>query len=136
MTREELLGMINHYITKWQPILRLTEWNIKAGVVSADEINGSMAQIDHNDPLRWALIRVADPETMDKDVQVKFFDIESTVVHELCHLLSGDLCQIHQDALEQLAPSAAEMNNAQWERTLDQLTEKLAMCFISLKGGD
>ncbi len=137
LTREELLSKVNALIQEWRILLRLENWDIKAEVVEQDDINGNAAQAEWNLALRYAMIRVVDPENLDVDPLVKdVYELEKTILHEFAHVLLCPLWGIYQDLVDELSPSAQRVVSKQWDLANEQVVEQLAKTLFSLKGGD
>lgn len=139
MTQQELLDQANEIIAKWQPILRLGNWRIRAEVVEQEDINGNVAQVDWNIALQYAIIRVADPKRLDIDPLTKdIFELEKTIIHEheLAHVLLSPLWTVYQDLVKELSPSAQRMAANRWDLANEQAVEQLARTLFSMKGGD
>ncbi len=82
MSKEELQALL----AKWQPILRLQDWDIDIMFVKPHELDPNTGgQVIRMDAKETARIKVLDPDNYDPCLIVKQ-DAEYTVVHELVHV--------------------------------------------------
>ena len=77
---------LNVLLAKWQPILRLQDWDIEILYVKPCELDPHTGgQVIRCDGKKTARIKVLDPDCFDPCLIVKN-DPEYTVVHELVHI--------------------------------------------------
>ena len=73
-------------LAKWQPVLRLQDWDIEIMYVKPYELDPDTGgQVIRCDGKKTARIKVLDPDYRDPCLIVKP-DVEYTVVHELVHI--------------------------------------------------
>lgn len=80
---------LNRFLTRWQKLLRLQDWDIIIRPVHRKDLNNSsaMAECDYKYGIREAVIRVAFPGENNEDEHP--YDLEQTIVHELLHIHFG-----------------------------------------------
>ncbi len=116
---------LDKMVQKWQRVLLLGDWQIRARTVRLDEIPVGAAGFSQADrDLRYMTIAVLDPAdyadlaelngTIPRHGKEIIRDIEDTVVHELVHLRLRDLVQADSAGLR-----AAE------EMTVNRITSAL-----------
>ena len=78
---------LNDCLKWWQEKLFLTDWIIRAKIVSPDEFNSGTDIVGENtyDPtIKCSIIRIIDPKYYDYNNVMKYC-AEKTLVHELLH---------------------------------------------------
>lgn len=102
---EALLRRARAYLLKWQPRLNLLGYEIELRVEPpVEQVDVRLAECSPQNRSRLAVIRVA-PDHDERAVKAnngQFTadqELENTVIHELCHLLTNDeLANLHFEA--------------------------------------
>lgn len=137
MTKSELLKEVDRVIAKWQPVLSLEQWRIRSELVTEDDINGNAVEVTWEPNLQWAIVKIVDPSEIDVNPLIAdIFELEKTIVHELCHVLLDPVIMAYRSVEAELSPSAMQIAKKQWDRANEQVTERIAMALIALKGGE
>lgn len=77
---------LDELLAKWQPVLRLQDWDIEILYVKPHELAPNTGgEVIRCDKKKVARIKVLDPDNFDPCLIVKQ-DVEYTVVHELVHV--------------------------------------------------
>lgn len=108
MSKEELQSLL----AKWQPILRLQDWDIDIMFVKPCELDPNTGgEVIRMDPKKAARIKVLDPDHYDPCLIIKQ-DVEYTVVHELVHVyfaaiddFKGTDDTLYEQAIHRIATS-------------------------------
>ena len=78
MKKKKIKKLAEKYLTKWQPLLRLQDWEIDVKVFNVLP-DDSMANIDRNKWYRTATIQISKYYATKET-------IEGSIIHELLHL--------------------------------------------------
>ena len=102
---ETVMEYLGELLEKWAPRFGLQDWVIRIELNRFDRMNdgNALATVNFNHIKKSASIRVLDPRDWPEDVQVRQFDLEEYVVHELTHILVGpmEVKELPTDVLEQ-----------------------------------
>ena len=115
---------VEKIVKAWQERLHLGEWTIEVAVIDGTEINkeGHVAQIQRRVHSLDARVTVA--TRRDKD------EVEATIIHEMLHLVLGEMLAAFRHGVDQLSDQAAAVAQADFdtaeERTVSRLTFALA----------
>ena len=118
--------MIEDILKKWQKILRLSQWKIKA-------ITGA-----HLHPKeKWGEIKIMDyifRAEMNISTLCPEEDVEEVVIHELLHLLTFPLRQFFYKTLEQLTrPSEGKIIADEVTAKDEKLLGNLVLSFLEME---
>ncbi|MCB9422398.1 MAG: hypothetical protein H6667_21525 [Ardenticatenaceae bacterium] len=123
---------IQRYLSKWQGILRLRDWDIRLQVVDIEWRKTGDIKIDEDDQKAVLMINVANP---------KQENVEGVVIHELLHLRLWAMDQMIERLL--LAVFGDEENDpkqafayGQYMGVVESTTENLTKAFLSIAGED
>lgn len=108
------------WLRKWQPRLKLSEWDIKVKLSRREEMDDAAGSVTITPNTRLAVIRVMDPvDWMSREWSQ---DIEQTIVHELVHVVFWGLDEnrpeglglvVFEQGVDGLASSLVEMDRRQ-----------------------
>ncbi len=132
-----MINQVNSLVKKWQDILRLNHWAIRAVIGDIDKMDGRSAMIYFDTEYNMATIQVAEVTENDIPEQWKgYYSLEQTIIHELLHLVLANMEKLWENAIEDLAPSTRKLAEKQWNVVSEQPTELLANVLYNLKGGE
>jgi len=120
MTKPEVKKLVK----RWQDRLHLGEWTIEVITIDGAEINeeGHLAQIQRRVHSLEARVIVA----MHREAS----EVEATIIHEMLHLVLGEMLAAFRHGVDQLSDQAAAVAQADFdtaeERTVSRLTLALA----------
>jgi hypothetical protein len=111
------------YLSKWQRVLRLSDWDIKLTTVSADWRKSGDVKIDRDNSMAAVLLHESIPDE----------HLEEVVVHELLHLKVYGMDQMIERLIELLYPEEDDPGRAfamdsfmlELESTVEDLTKAL-----------
>lgn len=85
---EELRAACERTCRAWQEVLRLQDWNVDIVIARYHgfEKPGSIGQIDSDENIKEARLRLLDPRDNKPEWSETFCDLEVAIVHELLHL--------------------------------------------------
>ena len=120
------------YISKWQDILRLKDWDIKLELVTNEWRKTGDVKIDEDDKKAILLINNCNP---------KQTNIESLIIHELLHIKLWGMDQMIERLLhcvygDDVADPKFSFAYTQFMRLLEQTTEDLAKGYKDLGATD
>lgn len=136
MTKEQQLKQAETYIKKWQEILKLQAWEIKARIVNSSDIDGNEALVTFSSRSKLALVELAEEGTYEKGPWEDVCTPERAIVHELVHVLLTPMDDFWSTVQEEMSPSARNIAHKQFVNADEQVTEALARILVNLKGGD
>ena len=117
MTDQELLDYLLPSLPIWKERLGLQHWETHLKIVRREQIDGNVGQCIYQDRCLYATISVISPmdwtETQDQ------YDAESTMVHELIHLL-----------VYQLSPDQSTHEYVIMEQAITRLERALVQAYI------
>lgn len=113
LTQRQLDG----YLRKWQPILRLADWEIKAKFASKDHLEEDEGECVHTLTRKAAVVRVLRPKDFAGE-PVWTYDGEYLLVHELIHL--------------HFAPFQEEVRGTPRDVAQEQAIDAMARAFVEL----
>jgi hypothetical protein len=116
-------------LARWQPVLRLADWDIEPRVVDGEWRKSGDIKVDLENRKAVLLLNAA-PRPQN---------LEETVVHELIHLRLYALDQMLSDLLDSVyGTDAAEPRRSfaetQFMRTLESTTEDIAKALLAAAG--
>ena len=125
ITREEA----RHILTRWQPILRLADWDIDLRLVTGEWRKGGDIKVDLDD--RKAVLLLNDQKSGES--------LEETIVHELVHLRLYAMDQMLVQLLHAVFGTDAddakrEFAETQFMALLESTTEDLAKALLAASG--
>jgi len=121
---------LQHYLSKWQDIMRLRDWDIRLTTVNTEWRKTGDIKIDADDKKAVLMINAANPKSEN---------LEEVVIHELLHLKLWAMDQM----LEQLLISVFgddetdqkhEFAHGQFMTLLESTVEDLTKAFLSTAG--
>ena len=124
---------IQRYLSKWQGILRLRDWDIRLQVVDIEWRKTGDIKIDEDDQKAVLMINVANPKQAN--------NVEGVVIHELLHLRLWAMDQMIERLLltvfgdEENDPKQA-FAHGQYMGVVESTTENLTKAFLSIAGED
>ena len=115
-------------LARWQPILRLADWDIDLRMVTGEWRKSGDIKVDLDDR-KAVLLLHAEPEQ----------DLEETVVHELIHLRLYALDQMLSELVDAVfgtdpAEPRREFAETQFMRLLESTTEDIAKALLAASG--
>ena len=120
------------YLTKWQNILRLRDWDIKLELVTSEWRKTGDVKIDQSDKKAILLVNNCNP---------KQTNIEAVIIHELLHIKLWGMDQMIESLLhcvygdDESGPKFS-FAYAQFMELLEQTTEDLAKGYMHLGAAD
>jgi hypothetical protein len=113
-------------LAKWQPLLRLSDWDIRVEIVPGPWRKSGDIQIDADDRKALLLLNEDPPSE----------NLEETVVHELLHLKIWGLDQMVEDLIrllygEEEGDPRREFAYTQFMTTLESTVEDLTKGFLA-----
>lgn len=87
---------LNQLLAKWQPRLRLSDWDISIGWATARELPEDVGQNTFNPATGVSDIKIKVPEDIT-DKHHLYHNVELTVIHELLHLVFGQAAGWQKD---------------------------------------
>lgn len=118
------------YLTKWQDILRLRDWDIKYQIVNTEWRKTGDIKIDMDDRKAILLINFCNP---------KQTNLEELVIHELLHLKLFGMDQMLEQMIYSVFGHVEEDPRLGFARTqfftmLESTVEDLSKSFLSCSG--
>ena len=123
---------MENYLSKWQRILRLLDWDIKIELVEKEWRKTGDIKIDSDDKTAILLINVFNP---------KQTNLEELIIHELLHLKLWDLDQLTESLIDAVFCSKEddikkELVHTNFMQILECTVNDLAKSFLLESGDD
>jgi hypothetical protein len=84
-------AQLEAWLDKWQPRLKLSDWDIDIKYCDIGELKGDMARIEWDDGNQIAEISVLPEDQYQTNKGMILYDAEVSIVHELVHLRLSDI---------------------------------------------
>lgn len=125
-------NLIEKYLTKWQDILRLRDWDIKYQLVNKEWRKTGDIKIDMDDRKAILLINNYNP---------KQDNLEGLIIHELLHLKLFGMDQMIEELIyavfgEDTQDRKFDFAYNQFMRVLEPTVEDLSKSFLTIGGED
>lgn len=125
-------NLIEKYLTKWQDILRLRDWDIKYQLVNKEWRKTGDIKIDMDDKKAILLINNYNP---------KQDNLEGLIIHELLHLKLFGMDQMIEELIyavfgEDTQDRKFDFAYNQFMRVLEPTAEDLSKSFLTIGGED
>jgi hypothetical protein len=125
-------GLLLNYLSKWQDILRLRDWDINLTLVGTDWRKTGDIKIDADDRKAVLMINSSNP---------KHANMEEVIIHELLHLKLWGMDQMLEQLMfsifgEDAADPKQRFAQTQFMTLLESTVEDLTKSFLSLGGSD
>ncbi len=125
-------NLIEKYLTKWQDILRLRDWDIKYQLVNKEWRKTGDIKIDMDDKKAILLINNYNP---------KQDNLEGLIIHELLHLKLFGMDQMIEELIyavfgEDTQDRKFDFAYNQFMRVLEPTVEDLSKSFLTIGGED
>lgn len=122
--------MISHYLSRWQDILRLRDWDIQLQIVDVEWRKTGDIKIDADNKKAVLMVNGVNPRQEN---------LEEVVIHELIHLKLWGLDQMLEQLLTGLFGKDEndpryEFANTQFMMLLETTVEDLAKGYLALGG--
>jgi hypothetical protein len=89
---------LEEWLEEWKSILRLQDWSIDVRIVRSFEMDMTVGDVIRHPEQRHAIVRILDPRDIDPESPTWQRDVESTLVHELLHVVFYSVDHVDETA--------------------------------------
>lgn len=126
MRKDDLTKLCQSFITKWRPILRVSDWNIELSVCADDQTmkTTGMAEMGINSDLKRGRLCINFEQHRGKSLR----ELEASVVHELLHVATDAWVLLIEKTIEDPTHRSTQMT------LLEQAVESLSRGLVEALG--
>jgi len=142
--RQQLVQWAQKYVHKWQPILRLMDWDIEVEVGDVDDNHLAESTKEWRNRRGWItlpdnFLEKAHDRRIQLSGETDEMLVEHSVLHELLHILEEPECEHHQNEIDWAAGKdgnvlGAELRNS-WRDYREWWINHVVRAMLSMDKG-